>query len=109
MLNETLKSLWASVSAQATAGGHSPYPALPSNHYPFIQYNPDDGKFIIIGDTQYFSDSIGGSSDYKCELWFNSRLFELMSSFQAINAGPVGDKNYRILFLNNYGTNEQQI
>jgi hypothetical protein len=104
MINATIKTLWSNLIA-AEGGEHSPYTIF--NHPPFLIFNPDDGKFVIYGDIAYLDESI--TSNLKIELWFNTRLFELMSGFPAFYNGPSGNKNYRILFRNYYNNNVQQI
>jgi hypothetical protein len=101
MINATMKSLWNTLSSQVIANIQH------STILPFILFNPDDGKFVLYGALDYFSETI--TDGIKFELWFNTRLFELMSGFPAYNNGPVGNKNYRILFNNYYNTNVQSI
>jgi hypothetical protein len=102
MMNTTLQQLWTNLTSQISS-----QVALPAGA-PFILFDPDSGKFIIYANVNYFSESIAGGSQ-KIELWFNTRLFELMSGFPVYNAGSTGNQNYRILFNNNYNTNVQQI
>jgi hypothetical protein len=101
-MNTTLQQLWTNLTSQISS--QVTLPATP----PFILFDPDNGKFIIYGNLSYFSESIVGGAQ-KIELWFNTRLFELMSAFPSYNAGSSGNQNFRILFNNNFNTNVQQI
>jgi hypothetical protein len=62
---------------------------------------------VLYGDINYLDEKI--SDGIKIELWFNTRLFELMSGFPSYYNGPIGNKNYRILFRNYYNNNVQKM
>jgi hypothetical protein len=104
-INVAMATGWSTLSAQVQASlGRTD---MPANNVPFLQFDPDTGRIIASADATLCSDLVGTPSvpNPKVTIWFNSRLYELLSSLPAYDAGPVGSKNYRIQFINNYNTN----
>ena len=68
---------------------------------PIIELNPDNLKCSLFADVAYYDDSL----TTPIEIFFNSRLFELFSSFPNIFYSYDGDLNYKLVVHNNNGTN----
>ena len=69
---------------------------------PFMDFDPQSSRFNINGDISYF---VNGTT----KLYFNTRLFELLSSFPARFIQNLGELNYRIEFNNNNNINVKPI
>jgi len=81
MINNALKEAWSIVGSE-------------KNNSPFLDFDPETSKFNINSDVEYITKGT--------KLYFNSRLYELLSSFPAKFIEYKGDKNYRIEFYNNH-------
>lgn len=101
MLNDALTTCWTTLDIED---------ANPRIQHPFMQFDPQSNRFILNAPYDFFERLqpgtivIGGGSIY-VELYFNTRLYELLSSFPAIFCGFAGDKNYLMVVKNNKLTN----
>ena len=78
MINNALKEAWSIVGSD-------------KNNSPFLDFDPETSKFNINSDVEYITKGT--------KLYFNSRLYELLSGFPAKFIEYKGDKNYRIEFI----------
>jgi len=80
MMNDALREAWME------------FPGNQASYIPFIDFDPDTCKFNMnIERTQ---------PGRGTKIFFNSRLYELLSSFPAIFMGNQGDMNYSLVFTN---------
>ena len=71
------------------------------NTSPFLDFDPETSKFNINSDVECITKGT--------QLYFNSRLYELLSSFPATFIEYKGDKAYRIEFYNNHELHTKHI
>ena len=73
---------------------------------PTFVYDPSSQSFIIAANKEYF-EFISPSQQPAIRLFFNSQLYELFSSFPAINYGMADQyKHYQVIFNSSNGANE---
>ena len=74
---------------------------------PTFVYDPTSQSFIISANKKYFEFLSPTGSNNPIKLFFNSQLFELFSSFPALNYGMTDQyKHYQIIFNSSNGANE---
>lgn len=79
MINKALKDAWE--VADTT-----------KDNSPFMDFDTETSKFNICMDMDHVKNGT--------KLYFNSRLYELLSTFPAKFIGYPGDKNYQLVFTN---------
>jgi len=70
------------------------------NDAPFLDFDPVSNRFNLNADVNYVS---GNPAPVK--IYFNIRLFQLLSTFPAKFAGNEGELNYQLEFYNNNNIN----
>ena len=80
MMNKALKEAWA------VAGSTK-------NNSPFIDFDPEACNVDLNADVEWIEKG--------AKIYFNSRLYELLSSVPGKFMGYLGDRNYKIEFYNN--------
>jgi len=96
MMNRALQSAWFSLT--------SILPDFRQNYQgkqPYMQFDPQSSVFALYAPQPFFDASYPNGK--KMELYFNTRLYQLVSSFPSKFAGNAGDKNYQIVFDGNQG------
>lgn len=99
MINTTFQDCYDNLNGQViTAGG-----TLPSANAPFMEFNPDRDTAIINADKLGYDESLINP----ISIYFNTPLFNLFSSFEAVNNGfqVTNGKNYRINIINDRDSN----
>ena len=79
MINNAVKDAWSIVGSE-------------KNNSPVLDFDPETSKFNINSDVEHITKGT--------KLYFNSRLYELLSSFPANIIEYNGDKNYIIELYN---------
>ena len=74
------------------------------NDAPFLDFDPVSNRFKLNADVNYVS---GNPAPVK--IYFNTRLFQLLSTFPAKFAGNEGELNYQLEFYNNNNINLKPI
>ena len=88
MMINALKEAWAVANSE-------------KDNSPFIDFDPDSCKFNLNADVAFIEKG--------AKIYFNSRLYELLSSFPAKFIGYPGDENYRLEFHNNHNLHTKPI
>ena len=88
MMNNALGNVWMS------------FPNTSINTIPFIDFDPDTCKFNM---------NLERTQPGRRRIFFNTRLYELLSSFPARFHGDQGDLNYELMFMNTRETNVRPI
>jgi hypothetical protein len=103
MININLKNAWNTFALDVnTVIGST---VLQTKYYPFMVFDPDTGRIVMNGSKINFEES----ATSKVNLYCNTRMYQLFTGLPSIDNGPVGSKNYRIIFKSNYDTNVQRI
>ena len=80
--------------------------ALNATRAPILELDPNSLKCILNADLAFYDDSLNINA---VEIFFNSRLFELFTSFRNIFYGYNGNLNYKLVVHNNNGLNLNKI
>jgi hypothetical protein len=69
---------------------------------PYMQFDPQSNVFVLYApqrlfDPSYYDPNTDTVGPYRFEIYFNTRLYQLLSSFPSQFAGNLGEKNYRIV------------
>jgi hypothetical protein len=102
MLNKALKTCFnAHFGVTDTT---SPY----AGREPYVEFDPQKNLFALYGEQLLHDpqrlDSSGNPMPYT-EIYLNTRLYQLLSTFPSQFAGNPGELNYRIVFNNTRNTN----
>jgi hypothetical protein len=98
-LDKAFQNAFTKLQTLATAAGKT----LPSSYAPFMEWNPDAGKAIIDADVLGYDQSLAKP----IEIYFNTPLYSLFSSFDALYFGTnvSNGKNYKLTMYNMMGGN----
>jgi len=99
MINTALSTCFTQLSADVVAAGG----VMPTATAPFLEYDPYTDTCILNADTLGFNDDNAS----RINLYFNTSLYNLLSSFQAEFNGynQVNNLNYRIRIYDDNGMN----
>ena len=99
MVNTALSTCFTQLSADVVAAGG----VMPTATAPFLEYDPYTDTCILNADTLGFNDDNAS----RINLYFNTALYNLFSSFQAEFNGysQVNNLNYRIRIYDDNGMN----
>ena len=90
MINTAFQSCYAGLTTVAGAGGN----ALPSAYAPYFEFDPNAEKAILNADILGYNSSL----QYPINIYFNTPLLQLFSSFDASYYGTnvTNGKNYKL-------------
>jgi hypothetical protein len=97
MLNTALKTCHDLYWNDPTADGHQPY----------VQFDSQSNLFVLYCDEEYYDPNPVTPTPGRqyANIFFNTRLYQLLSSFPSIFVGNEGDANYKIYVDNMNGSN----
>jgi hypothetical protein len=72
---------------------------------PYLQFDPQTNLFALFAPQKIFDKSSWFLGSKQFELYFNTRLYQLLSAFPAKFSGNPGQKNYLINFDSSNGQN----
>lgn len=102
MLNKALKTCFN--THFGVTSSTSPY----AGREPYVQFDSEKNLFVLYGE-QFLHDpqrlDSSGNPMPHTDIYFNTRLFQLLSSFPSQFVGNPGDLNYRVVFNNTRNTN----
>ena len=114
LVNNALNSCMSSLKAMYNGSYVPPGDITPIAEIPEIQdiipptfvYDPTSQSFIIAANKKFF-EFFSPTNQPEIKLFFNSQLYELFSSFPALNYGMTDQyKHYQIIFNSSNGANE---
>jgi len=76
-----------------------------NNQEPYIQFDPQSNLFVLYCPEQYYDPNAPAPTRQYAEIYFNNRLYQLLSSFPSRFKGTVGELNYLINVDNMNGSN----
>jgi hypothetical protein len=90
MINTAFKACYNGLTALAGAGGN----ALPTPYAPYFEFDPNAEKAILNADILGYNNAL----TYPINIYFNTALFQLFSSFDASYYGTnvTNGKNYKL-------------
>ena len=91
MINRAVKTCYYNL-----VSGYADFNFVYRDLHPFMQFDPQTGLFAFLAPQDIFDPSTPNNKGF--ELYFNTRLYQLMSTFPSKFAGNQGEKNYRIVF-----------
>lgn len=80
----------------------SPYPDFAQvyqNNEPYMQFDSQSNLFALYAAQHIFDPAYPNSKGF--EIYFNTRLYQLLSTFPSKFVGNAGQKNYRLVMNNN--------
>jgi len=92
MMNNALKDAWGITKSTIA-------------NEPFIDFDSDTNKFNFNADVSLVSDTARDP----VKIYFNTRLYELITTFPATFMGNATDANYQLIFMNNHDINVKPI
>jgi hypothetical protein len=95
MVNNTLRSCFLALRQRSGTALNGTYP-------PFLEWDPNSLKCILNADAAFYNLATVPNS---IKIYFNSRLFQLFSTFQNKFIDYAGDMNYQLVVHNNNGVN----
>ena len=81
------------------------YATVYANLEPYMQFDPQTNLFAFFAPQKIFDQSSSFVDTKRFQIYFNTRLYQLLSSFPAVFIGNAGQKNYLMVFDSGNGHN----
>jgi len=96
MMNTTLQTAFGNLKTAINALPGAPQ--LPTNNAPFFEYNPNNSTFILDADISGYN--LNSTTYTPIKIWANASMYNLLSSFDAVNYGTSNITNGKNFLFN---------